>query len=101
MYQVLYEFDVFYPYEDMEITCKIDSITKIGIRGIIDNNEKRNPVVVFASRLHNQSFFENEDIEEDGENDTGKEGDHIKVRVIGSRFEINDNHITVLGKILK
>ena len=97
-YDVQYEFDVCYPYEDMELSCKIDSITKIGIKAILSNDEKKNPMVIFASRIHNVSYFE----PNNGENGTtdNLEGTIIKVRVIGSRFEVNDPYLSLLAEII-
>ena len=63
-----------------------------------------NPCVIFASQVHNEHIFMNEGVENDeGELDSDnlKEGDKIKIRVIGSRFEINDPYISLLGKIIQ
>lgn len=100
-FNVDYEFDVCYPYEGMEVICKIDNITKIGIKAVVEDTTE-NPVVVFASRIHNEKIFENEIIEEDDEKSTKnyKDGDMIKIKVVGHRFEINDPHLSVLGQIL-
>lgn len=103
-FDVVYEFDVFYPCEDMEIDCYVQSFTKIGIKAIVNKNEKLNPCVIFASQAHNEELFMNEGVENDeGEmnSDTMKEGDKIKIKVLGSRFEINDPYISLLGKIIK
>lgn len=101
-FDVKYEFDICYPYEDMELYCEIESITKIGIKGIISKNKKRNPYIVFASRIHNPEAFASED-DQDVENQDENSyniGDIIKVRVIGNKFEVNDPHISLLTKIV-
>ena len=100
-FNVDYEFDVCYPYEGMEMICKIDNITKIGIKAVIEDTTE-NPVIVFASRIHNEKIFESEIIEEEDEGSTKnyKEGDMIKIKVVGHRFEINDPHLSVLGQII-
>lgn len=103
-FDVVYEFDVFYPYEDMEMECYVQSFTKIGVKAVLIKNEKMNPCVIFASQVHNEHIFMNEGVENDeGELDSDnlKEGDKIKIRVIGSRFEINDPYISLLGKIIQ
>jgi hypothetical protein len=88
IYDVIYSVDVCFPYENMEVMCKIKNITKIGIRGII--NEMNNPIVLFISREHNANkHFEDYE-----------EGQMIKVKVIGNRFELNDEYISVIGEII-
>ena len=88
IYDVIYSVNVCFPYENMELMCKIKNITKIGIRGII--SEQNNPIVLFISREHNST--KNFDDYEEGQN--------IKVRVIGHRFELNDEFISVIGEII-
>ena len=103
-YDVDYEFNVLYPYEGMEFFCKIQNITKIGIKGIISNNESENPIVAFASRIHNQNIFtedDEQDVYDEQESIGYKIGDVIKVTTLGHRFEINDPHTSLLVKILE
>jgi hypothetical protein len=88
IYDVIYSVDICFPYENMEVMCKIKNITKIGIRGII--TETNNPIVLFISREHNiNKHFE--DYEEE---------QMIKVKIIGNRFELNDEYISVIGEII-
>ena len=88
IYDVVYSADVCYPCEDMIIKCKIVNITKIGIRAII--SEIHNPIVLFISREHNATKnFEDYD-----------EGNVINIKVIGHRFELNDEYISVIGEII-
>jgi DNA-directed RNA polymerase subunit E'/Rpb7 len=88
LYDVVYSMDICFPYENMEVVCKIKNITKIGIRGII--SEDHNPIILFISREHNanKNF------------DDYEEGQVIKVKIIGHRFEINDENISVIGEII-
>jgi DNA-directed RNA polymerase subunit E'/Rpb7 len=88
IYNVVYSVDVCYPYESMEIECKIKNITKIGIRAVITENN--NPIVLFISREHNP----------DKDFDQYKENDYIKVKVLGHRFELNDEYISVIGELI-
>ena len=88
IYDVIYSVNVCFPYENMELMCKIKNITKIGIRGII--SEQNNPIVLFISREHNSTK----------DFDDYEEGQNIKVRVIGHRFELNDEFISVIGEII-
>ena len=88
VYDVVYSVDACFPYENMELMCKIKNITKIGIRGVI--TDTYNPIVLFISREHNA----NKNFED------YEEGQTIKIRVIGHRFELNDEFISVIGEIL-
>jgi hypothetical protein len=88
IYNVAYSVDICFPYENMEIECKIKNITKIGIRAII--SEHNNPIVMFISREHNP----------DKDFEQYKENQIIKVRVIGHRFELNDTYISVIGELM-
>ena len=88
IYDVVYSVDICFPYENMEVVCKIKNITKIGIRGVI--SDEYNPIILFISREHNatKNF------------DDYEEGQLIKVKIIGHRFEKNDEHISVIGEII-
>jgi DNA-directed RNA polymerase subunit E'/Rpb7 len=99
IYDVVFEFKVCYPHEGMIIQCIIQSITKIGIKAVVDNDEYENPIVVFASHLHNKNIFQNSDDDGGGADKGFKEGQIIQVKVLGFRFEINDPSIYVLAEI--
>jgi hypothetical protein len=88
LFDVVFSVDVCFPYENMEIMCKIKNITKIGIRGIV--SETNNPIVLFISREHNSNV----------DFDNYEEGQYIKIKVIGNRFEENDKYISVIGEII-
>jgi DNA-directed RNA polymerase subunit E'/Rpb7 len=88
VYNVVYSVEVCYPYEGMEIDCKIKNITKIGIRAVISEHE--NPIILFISREHNP----------DKNFDDYKENERIKVKVLGHRFELNDEYISVIGELI-
>ena len=106
-FDVQYEFMVCYPYEGMVLNCKIQNITKIGVKAVLSDDENENPIVIFASRIHNEDILSNADIDENEEenefsiNDTIKINNIIKIRVIGYRFEINDPFLSVLAEIIK
>jgi len=88
IYDVIFSADVCFPREEMIIRCKIVNITKIGIRAIV--SEIHNPIVLFISREHNanKNF------------DDYEEGNIINIKVIGHRFELNDEYIGVIGEII-
>jgi DNA-directed RNA polymerase subunit E'/Rpb7 len=103
IFDVVFEFNVLYPHESMLLRAKIQSITKIGIKAVLSDNERDNPVVIFASRVHNNHIIMNED-DDDQQNpfkQIYKEGDIIKVKLLGSRYEINDPSLYCLGEIIK
>lgn len=104
IYDVLYEFEIYSPYEGQELVVKVSNITKIGIKAVVSSNSRNNPVTVFASRLHNEHVVMKDDsveLEHDDISDENiySENDTIKIEVIGYRFEINDASIYILGKI--
>ena len=88
IYDVVFSADVCFPREEMIIRCKIVNITKIGIRAIV--SEIHNPIVLFISREHNASK----------NFDDYEEGNIINIKVIGHRFELNDEYIGVIGEII-
>ena len=64
--------------------------TQAGIRAVID--EDKSPVVVYVSRDHhyNNKYF-----------GTVTENDQITVRVIGQRYELNDEQVSIIGEIVE
>ncbi len=86
-YAVLYNVEVCFPYEHMEVECIVRQVNKIGIRATI--REKKNPMVVYITREHNTrlSF------------DSYKSGQKIKVHVLGHRFEPGDPSLTVMAEM--
>lgn len=103
VFDVLYEFDIFYPYEGKTLYAKVQNITKIGIKAVIYDDEKKNPIIVFANRIHNNHIVMGDDtaITTNGGKNIYSEGDIINVKVLGSRFEINDPCIFTLGEIIE
>ena len=100
-YNVVFEFMICYPFEGMTFDCKVQSITKIGIKAVLSNDDIKNPFTIFASYLHNPSIFQNTNTMSNDENTKYKINDIIKVRVLGHRFEINDSTIHVLVEIIE
>tara|TARA_Y100000992_G_scaffold302444_1_gene276639 strand:+ start:21351 stop:21842 length:492 start_codon:yes stop_codon:yes gene_type:complete len=89
-FDIIYESLLTNPIENMIIECKISSVTKVGIRAIL-NNDDSNPYVVFLSRDHhyNNKLFSEKNI-----------GDIINVKVLGKRFELYDENISIIGELL-
>jgi len=89
-FEVVFECMICNPVEGMNIMCKVKNITKAGIRAE-SAVENPSPIVVFVARDHhfNNNKFIN--IHED---------DIIQIRVIGQRFELNDNYISIIGELM-
>lgn len=92
----LVEFDVVFeclvccPVEGMTIKCVVKNKTQAGIRALI--NEDISPVVIYISRDHhynNKSF------------NLVKDDEEITIRVIGQRYELNDEQVSVIGEIIE
>ena len=87
-FDVKFNAEVCNPSIDQVTTCKIINNTKIGIRGIYQ--EDNNPIIFFVSREHNpEKNFEDYCI-----------GQRIQVKIIGTRFELNDVAISSISEIL-
>ena len=75
----------------MRILCKVNNITKAGIRASYYNNIE-SPITVFIARDHfaNNPIFLNI-----------VENDIINVKAIGIRYELNDDNIYVIAELLR
>ena len=79
------------PVEQTVICCFAKNITQAGIRAL--SADEHLPVVVYIARdysSNNPNTYYN----------SIKEGDAIKVRIIGKRFEINDKNIQIIGDLV-
>lgn len=89
-FQVVFECMVCHPVEGMLIECKSKTITKAGIHAEVIDETGVVPVTVFIARDHNYNDVHFNNV---------KENETILVRVIGTRFELNDSYICVIGKL--
>lgn len=89
-FTVIFECQVCHPVEDMVIQCVTRNVTKAGIRA--ESVISPSPVVVFVTRDHNydSDYFS-----------SINEGDHINIKVIGQRFELYDNHISIVAQLVE
>jgi DNA-directed RNA polymerase subunit E'/Rpb7 len=90
-FEVVFECDVCFPVEGMNIQCIAKNITKAGIRAV-SANDVPTPIIVFMAKDHHYSSTDFNEIQE---------GDRIVVRVIGQRFELNDKYISIIGELVK
>ena len=77
------------PVEGMIIECQAKNITKAGIR--CESKDSPSPVVVFIARDHHFKMKEFAQLNVD---------DEITVRVIGIRYELNDEYISVIAELV-
>lgn len=91
-FHVVFECKMYNPAEGSWIhNCKIQSVTKAGIHANIYDKDNDIPATVFVIREHftNNSYF-----------NEAKENDLIDIKVIGTRFELNDNCVEILGNLM-
>ena len=91
VYEVMFKCDICNPVENMILECNVKTITKAGIRCEIDGYDK-SPLIIFLARDHHYNSKNFSEI---------NEGDNIKVRVIGKRFEINDQYICIISELIE
>lgn len=89
-YDVIIECLICCPVEGMLIECVVKNITESsGIRA--ETSDNPSPVVVYIARDH---YYKNEDFKKVRVDQT------IKVRVIGQRFELNDQYISIIAELV-
>lgn len=89
-FQTVYECMICHPVEGMNMECIAKTITKAGVHAEVIDEDGTVPVTVFIARDHHftQKNFSNI-----------KEGDKLIVSVIGCRFELNDNYVSVIASL--
>jgi DNA-directed RNA polymerase subunit E'/Rpb7 len=90
-FEVVFECEVCFPVEGMNIQCVAKNVTKAGIRAE-SASEVPSPIVVFVAKDHHFNVPHFAEIQE---------GDKINIRVIGQRFELNDKYISIIGELIK
>ena len=91
LFNLTYQCYIANPVESTILECKVSSVTKIGIRAILNtkNNEK-SPFVIFIARDHH---YNNESFSKINVDDI------IKVQVLGKRYELFDDYISIIGEL--
>ena len=90
-YQTAFECMICHPVEGMIVECISKTITKAGIHAeVIDKNDNV-PIVVFVARDHHYQSKQFSNVQE---------GDKIRIRVIGQRFELNDKYISIIAELV-
>lgn len=90
IFEVVFECSICSPVEGMLIECKATNITKAGIKAEVDENPS--PAIIFLARDHHSSSEIFNSVEIDNK---------IKIRVIGQRFELNDEYISIVGELVE
>ena len=88
-FSVMFECLICRPVEGQVIKVKAKNITKAGIRAIYDK-EEISPITVFIARDHHYNSVEFSKVKQD---------EDITIKVIGIRYELNDESISVLGEL--
>jgi DNA-directed RNA polymerase subunit E'/Rpb7 len=89
LFEVVFECDICFPVEGQLIDCIAKNITKAGIRAE-SADDVPSPIIAFIAKDHHYAIPYFSEI---------KEGDKIKVQVIGQRFELNDKYISIIGTV--
>ena len=89
-FSVIFNCNTSNPAENTIIHCIVKSITKAGIHAEAFDEKGNIPITIFVARDHYVKTHDFQNI---------KEHEKIQIKVIGSRFELNDERIEVLGEI--
>lgn len=98
IYQVVYECKICHPVEGMQFIVKVKTITKAGIHAHYMDSDGHIPVTIFIAR----EYIEKD--ETDGKSSqfpSIKENDDILVKIIGIRYELNDDNICAIASIIQ
>jgi DNA-directed RNA polymerase subunit E'/Rpb7 len=90
LFEVVIECEVCFPVEGMVVDCVARNITKAGIRAE-SATDSPSPIVVFVARDHHYQSKQFSNVQE---------GDKIRIRVIGQRFELNDKYISIIAELV-
>lgn len=91
-FETVFECMICHPVEGMLIECDVKTITKAGIHAEVTDNVGAVPITAFIARDHHFNDRTFAEI---------KENAKIVVRVIGTRYELNDPYICVIGKLVE
>ena len=75
----------------MKVECTCKSVTKAGIHAEVVDRKGNVPIIIFVARDHHlmNSLYE-----------TVRENTKLIVSIIGVRFELNDEHVSAIGKLV-
>jgi DNA-directed RNA polymerase subunit E'/Rpb7 len=90
-FEVVFECEICFPVEGTLINCTVKNMTQSGMRCESAVNVP-SPVVVYIAKDHHYNNPLYNEV---------KVGDNITIKVIGHRFELNDNVIEVIGELTR
>ena len=80
-----------HPVEGMLVECICKTVTKAGIHAQVIDDDGNMPITMFIARDHHHLDNRLNEI---------KEGEKITSRVIGVRYELHDEFICTIGKLM-
>ncbi len=89
IFDIVYECQSCSLVEGMVFSCVVKNISLAGVRAVL--NEPKTPIIAFIARDHHYDRPEFTRLQEE---------ETIKVRVIGQRFEIGDDAISVIAELV-
>ena len=90
IFDVMFECEICHPVEGQLIKCQVKNITRAGIRAVYITKDNNSPITIFVARDHH---YNNEEFSKI------TESQDITIQVIGIRYELNDETISVLGEL--
>ena len=84
-YDISYRANLCNPDEGSTVECEVKSINKMGILA------DKHPLTIVLARQHHQEVESFDKV---------KVGEVVQVKIIGKRFELNDEQITAIGKLI-
>ena len=90
VFNVNFECLICKPIEGMRINVVVKNITKAGIK--CETRYHPSPIIAFVARDHHNTNREFSNI---------KVGDEIYIKVIGIRYELNDEYIALIAELMK
>jgi len=87
-FEIIVECLICNPYQGMLIQSKVKNITKAGVRCEVEDNY--NPIVLFINRDYTSNIEELNKLNLD---------DIVICKVIGQRYELNDEYISVIADL--
>ena len=90
-FTVIFDAMVCLPVDGMRIKCICKTITKAGIHAQVIDDNKNIPVTMFIARDHHHLDSKFSEI---------KEGNELTAMVIGIRYELDDEFICTIGRLV-
>jgi DNA-directed RNA polymerase subunit E'/Rpb7 len=90
-FKVVFECMACHPVEGMLVECICKTVTKAGIHAQVIDDDGNMPITMFIARDHHHLDNRLNEI---------KEGEKITSRVIGVRYELHDEFICTIGKLM-